>query len=378
MNEKASLFERFISSDIFSLFTFGGKMAWVSEVFIVVFLTLLAGALANKSICKLEVKLQKTITLWDDALVISLRKPLRALIWLLGLTFALEIVTTETDIAIQSAIPSIREIGIILTIAWFALRFIRKAEASIIAGHKRDGKEIDISTVDAIGKLLRITTIITTALVTLQTLGISVSGVLAFGGISGVAVGFAAKDLLSNFFGALMIYFDKPFKIGDWIRSPDRSIEGTVEAIGWRQTRIRTFDKRPLYVPNSVFSTIAVENPSRMTHRRIYETIGVRYADVKAVKNIVDDVKKMLIDHPEIDESQTMIVHLNEFNSSSVDFFVYTFTHTTDWIKFHSVKEDVLLKISDIIESHKAEIAFPTSTIHVPDGIALADNEKAA
>lgn len=68
-----------------------------------------------------------------------------------------------------------------------------------------------------------------------------------------------------------MIYFDRPFKVGDWIRSPDRQIEGTVERIGWRMTIIRTFDKRPLYVPNSVFSSIVVENPSRMLNRRIYE-----------------------------------------------------------------------------------------------------------
>ena len=94
-----------------------------------------------------------------------------------------------------------------------------------------------------------------------------------------------------------MIYFDKPFKIGDWIRSPDRSIEGTVETIGWRLTVIRTFDKRPLYVPNSVFTNIAVENPRRMSNRRINETIGVRYDDMKSVSKIVDDIKAMLSSH---------------------------------------------------------------------------------
>ena len=90
---------------------------------------------------------------------------------------------------------------------------------------------------------------------------------------------FAAKDLLANFFGGLTIYLDRPFAVGDWIRSPDREIEGTVERIGWRLTLIRTFDKRPLYIPNAVFTTIAVENPSRMHNRRIYETIGIRYDD---------------------------------------------------------------------------------------------------
>ena len=117
---------------------------------------------------------------------------------------------------------------------------------------------------DAMAKLLRLSVIITAGLVVLQTLGFSISGVLAFGGVGGIAVGFAARDLLANFFGGLMIYLDRPFSVGDWVRSPDRNIEGTVERIGWRLTVIRTFDKRPLYVPNSVFANIAVENPSRM------------------------------------------------------------------------------------------------------------------
>ena len=113
----------------------------------------------------------------------------------------------------------------------------------------------------------------------MQLFDYSVSGLLAFGGIGGIAVGFAAKDLLANFFGGLMIYLDRPFSVGDWIRSPDKEIEGTVEDIGWRLTRIRTFDKRPLYIPNSIFASISVENPSRMSNRRIYEKIGIRYDD---------------------------------------------------------------------------------------------------
>ncbi|NKN80826.1 mechanosensitive ion channel family protein, partial [Weissella cibaria] len=135
----------------------------------------------------------------------------------------------------------------------------------------------------------------------------------------------------------LMIYLDRPFAVGDWIRSPDKEIEGTVEYIGWRQTRIRTFDKRPLYVPNATFANISVENPSRMTHRRIYETIGLRYDDAAKVKPVVEAVREMLRNHPDIDSSQTLIVNFNAFGPSSLDFFVYCFTHTTNWIEYHRV-----------------------------------------
>ena len=139
-------------------------------------------------------------------------------------------------------------------------------------------------------------------------------------------MGFAAKDLLANFFGGLMIYLDRPFSVGDWIRSPDKEIEGTVEDIGWRLTRIRTFSKRPLYIPNSIFASISVENPSRMSNRRIYETIGIRYDDLEKMKKIVSGVKNMLEAHDQIDNSQTLMVNFNTFSESSVDFFVYTFT----------------------------------------------------
>ena len=162
-----------------------------------------------------------------------------------------------------------------------------------------------------------------------------------------------------------MIYLDRPFSVGEWIRSPDKEIEGTVEDIGWRLTRIRTFDKRPLYIPNSVFASISVENPSRMSNRRIYETVGIRYQDISSMDAIVKQVTAMLMAHPEIDTTQTMIVNFNKFSDSSLDFFVYTFTKTTDWIEFHSIKQDVLLQIAEIIEKSGSEIAFPTSSIHL-------------
>ncbi|MDP1897872.1 MAG: mechanosensitive ion channel, partial [Sulfurimicrobium sp.] len=133
----------------------------------------------------------------------------------------------------------------------------------------------------------------------------------------------------------------------------------------WRMTVIRTFSKNPIYVPNSVFSTIAIENPSRMTNRRIHETIGIRYADFNAMERITSEVKAMLMTHPEIDSTLTLMVNFNRYGASSLDFFVYTFTKTTNWVRFHEVKQDVLLKIGQIIENNNAEIAFPTSTVHL-------------
>jgi MscS family membrane protein len=118
-------------------------------------------------------------------------------------------------------------------------------------------------------------------------------------------------------------------------------------------------------VPNSLFTTIVVENPTRMTHRRIKETIGIRYDDLDKMAAIVADVKAMLQAHSEIDSSVTLIVNFNQFAASSLDFFIYAFTKTVDWVHYHEVKQDVLLKVAAIIETYGAEIAFPTRTLHI-------------
>ncbi len=363
-----------IETILIELKNYFSSNSWVAQVFVVVFLTLLISLLQKRVLGKLLAKLQETRIYWDDALVDAARRPLTFLIWIIGLSFAAEIVSNESGAVIFGAIDPVRDVGVIFTLVWFLVGFIARTEKNIVLKKEARGEEVDRTTADAIAKLLRISVIITGLLVTLQTLGYSISGVLAFGGIGGIAVGFAAKDLLANFFGGLMIYLDRPFNVGDWVRSPDREIEGTIENIGWRLTRIRTFDKRALYVPNSIFANIAVENPSRMTHRRIKETIGIRYDDVSKMEVIIDDVKKMLQEHEDIDTNQTLIVNFNEFAPSSLDFFIYTFTKTTNWIRFHEVKQDVLLKVIRIVESHGAECAFPTSTVHIPDGVAIGQS----
>lgn len=344
---------------------------WIVEIFIVVFLTLLASFLLGRLFNRLAGKLEKTRNIWDDILLQSLRRPAILLVWTLGVSWAARTIDQRTETTLLAIVEPARDVSVILLLAWFLLRLIRGFESGLI-DPQRVSKPMDETTAQALSKLLRASVIITSVLVVLQSMGFSISGVLAFGGIGGIAVGFAAKDLLANFFGGLMVYLDRPFVVGDWIRSPDQEIEGTVEYIGWRQTRIRTFDKRPLYVPNATFASISVENPSRMTNRRIYETLGVRYEDAAQVQGIIDEVRAMLQQHPAIDTGQTLIVNLNAFGASSLDFFVYTFTKTTNWVEFHAIKEDVMLKIMQIIANRGAEIAFPTQTLHLLDTERLA------
>lgn len=340
-------------------------------VFALVFGTATVAYIAGHIISILERKFSQTNNLWDDTLLHAARTPVVAFVWLQGVYWAAEVAHRYSEAEIFKINDALLQLGFVFVLVWAVLRLIKEAEG-ILASPLKMKQPMDYTTVNAVSKLSRAVVIITAVLTAMQSMGYSISGVLAFGGVGGIAVGFAAKDLLANFFGGFIIHLDRPFKVGDWVRSPDRNIEGTIEHIGWRLTTIRTFDKRPLYVPNATFTTIAVENPSRMTNRRIYETIGIRYADVGQMAIIVNGIKAMLQQHEDIASDETLIVNFLAFNASSLDIMVYAFTKTTQWVRFHEVKQDVLLKISNIIEGYGAEVAFPTRTLHLPGGVRLS------
>lgn len=348
-----------------------GGHSFVVYVFLVIFGTLLANYILSRIYRRLSDKFHEKHRVWEIACINSIYRPLSYLVWLYGFLIAADILITHYhDSFISPAIPFIRSVGAVIFFVWFCVNFIREAEEALLK--PRPGKPPqDPTTTKAIGHLLRVAVIVTAGLILMQTFKIPVSGVVAAGGVGGIGVALAAKDLLANFFGGFMIFLDRPFKIGDWIRSPDKDIEGTVENIGWRLTRIRTFEKRPLYVPNSVFSTISLENPSRMTNRRIKTTVGLRYDDAAKLKDILEKVTKMLQTHPEIDTTKTLFVHMVEFGPSSLNFLIYTFTKTTNWVAFQAIQQDVFLKIIDIIHAEGAQCAFPTTTLHVPEPIGI-------
>ncbi|CAG9296272.1 MscS family membrane protein [Celerinatantimonas diazotrophica] len=332
---------------------------WAIEVSCIIALTLLVTLLwrvLGKRIVKIT---ERSQTHWDNILWESLNGPVSWFILLLGLSLVADSVADRIDSNLAIYLPVVRKVCLEGLFALAAWRVTNSGEEEFIA------KGRDATTVQAVAKLLKASIIIIVLLTVFQSLGVSISGLLAFGGVGGLVIGMAAKDLLANFFGAFVVYLDKPFRVGDWIRSPDRPIEGTVERIGFRVTKIRTFDLRPLYVPNSVFTQISVENPSRMLNRRIYETVGVRYQDATQVRTIVEQVKQMLENHESIDANKTLMVNFNGFGASSLDFFIYTFTKTVDWKKYHQIKQDVLLKTLDIIHQNGADCAFPTQTLHI-------------
>jgi len=314
----------------------------------------------------------KTSNIWDDALIDAARRPLPLLIWLIGSFVALHLHYALTERDFPVLLGNARIITLTVCVAWYLFALVRHAGENIIANHQANKQEVDFTTIHGISKLSRILVALLSILIIVQSLGFSISGVLAFGGVGGIAIGFAAKDLLANFFGGLMLHLDRPFKLGDSIRSPDKDLEGKVEYIGWRQTALRGRNMDMIYVPNSLFNSIVVVNLARLSHRRIEETIGLRYQDLTQTSTICSEIRAMLSTREDIDTAKDLIVSFSRFGESSLDLYLLAFAKTTDLTELNIMKQSILLAIADIVAKHGADFAFPTRTLHIATGNATA------
>lgn len=353
-----------------------GVAAWIGGVTVIVVLTAAVHWIWRIVDLKIKSKFDATESVWDDAVWGAIYKPITVSIWLAGIALSLKYAFADNVTVVNQAISTIRDIGIVLMLGWFLLRLTNRVSLRLIEKSRQPSEEsrLDQTTIEAVGKLTKVCIFIVTGLVLLQTVGFSISGVLAFGGIGGLAVSFAAKDMLANFFGGFFLYMDRPFTVGDYIRSPDREVEGTVEYIGWRITRISTIDKRPLYVPNATFTTISVENVTRMTNRRIRDTVGIRYEDKHRMQAIINDIREMMRNHPELVNEEATNAYFTSFGDSSLNILFNALTTVKDWTDFNRVKHEVLFNILNIVHKHGADVAFPTRTLLIEK---MAPSEKA-
>ena len=350
----------------------GTPIGRVVELLVILAITVGFSFLERYFYKKYYPKIKKKGMRWESALVRSFHGPLQVFIWLAGASLAVDASTNFFEIAkVQEIFTTIRKIGGGILGIWFLANFIKETEAIMM--EKREGKShLDKTTVRGVGQILRVILIFIGLIIVLQTVfGISASGLIAVAGGGGLTIGFAAKEMISNFFGGLMIFLDRPFAIGDWIYCREKDFEGFVEEIGWRLTRIRTFDRRPLYVPNSIFLTALIENPSRMTNRRIKATIGLRYKDAEKLPRVIEDTKAVIAEREDIDQKRPIYVNFINFGTSSLDLYVSCYTTATKRAEYLNAQQKLFFQILDIVKQNGAECAFPTTTIDLPDAIKM-------
>lgn len=311
-------------------------------------------------------KVSQSARVWDDILLKALHLPLQVALWFYSLTYAVEALRLQNDFYLFDTIGMhVRDFISILCLLWFMWKYIAFFELRVADNHYKTLALYNKAKLLSLCRFMRVLIIFIGVVVLLQANGIPVSGLLAFGGMGALVLGLAAKDLLANFFGGLLIYADRPFTVGDWINSPDKDIEGNVERIGWRLTTVRRFDKRLLFIPNSLFSTITLENGSAMTHRRLLLTIGLRYADLPVVNQLCDAITHILATHPQLDKKATYFAKLDSFSTSSIDIKIQAFTKQIDHTIFITLQHQLLLQIAEAVAQAGADFAFPTRTLEI-------------
>ncbi len=305
---------------------------------------------------------QKTKTEADDIAAAAIFSPLGLILPVVGIFLALRTLLVIQPTWLSFADTSFR-IASIVVVTWTLFKILDALAVLSSEFTRRTDSKLDDQLIPLLRKAAKAFLLILAFILTAQNLGYSVSGLLAGLGIGGLALAMAAKDTLANLFGSLMILIDRPFHVGDWITFTGG--DGVVEEIGLRSTRVRTFAKTVVSIPNAALANATVENHSLMPKRRIKFTLGVTYeSTVQQVETLVERIEDYLKNNSDIDQ-EFMLVKFTSFKESSLDLFIYCFTVTTDWTQHLSVRQDVNLKVMGLVEELGMEIAYPTQTVHL-------------
>jgi|JI9StandDraft_1071089.scaffolds.fasta_scaffold03185_2 MscS family membrane protein len=235
--------------------------------------------------------------------------------------------------------------------------------------HLRRTKGKDETTILLITRGGSVIIFISTILLLLPLLGIHVGGILAFGGLSGIVLGFGVKDFLANIFGGFLLTFDQPFHLGDWIYGIDGKIDGHIEDIGWRLTRLRLQDKRILYIPNSAFLTTLFVNASQMSHRRILQNIPIRYDDEDKLQVALTNLRKLFKETESLDPKQNNLITLTNLGSMGFELNLTVFTTITRDPYYREFVEQFLFKVYNILRKNGIKVAPPTQTIQLEKAV---------
>jgi len=348
--------------DQFSQFIYSDSMARILGATLVILLALLLKRVFARIIVILLKKITaKTSNIIDDQLVKVLGGPVEFVFVLIGLYAATQILafSPSVDLIAGRILRSLT----LFTLFWFAYRAAEVFSAFFKKYTESTESKFDDMLVNFVSNASRAVIIILGAITIAQVWFDEIAGILTGLGLGGLAFALAAQDTAKNLFGSITIMLDRPFAIGDWIQTPH--VEGTVEEIGFRSTRVRTFAQALVTIPNSVMSNDPITNWSRMGKRRITYRLGVAYnATPEQLQQCVERLRQMLESHPEI-HPETIFVYFEKFGDSALEIFFYFFTKTTNWQKYLEVQQDVNLQVMQIVKETGLTIAFPSTSVYL-------------
>ena len=367
MEDTLDIFSAFVRPvvDIWQTDVLGLRVGTVvAAVLVLAACLLLRGVFTRVVVRRLARWAERTESRLDDEAIAALEPPLRFLPLVIGL-FLAKAILPFAGLAERIADDLLRSLAVFV-LFWALYRLAEPLRGLA----SRVEEKIGVEVVDWTVRGLKIAFVAIGAITVLEIWGIEVAPILAGLGLIGVAVALGAQDLFRNLIAGLLIIGERRLAHGEWIKI-DGGVEGTVEAIGFRSTRVRQFDKAPIYVPNSKLSDTAVVNYTRMTHRRIYWMIGVEYrTTVEQLRRIRDGIETFLLEddafaHP---PEVPTFVRIDRFSDSSIDIMVYCFTVTTSWGEWLAIKERLAYRIKAIVEEAGSGFAFPSRTLYVESG----------
>ncbi len=306
----------------------------------------------------------KTSTKVDDKILEAVKRPMEFLIVVVGAYFALDILSLGDPIGFiaDDAVMSLFYVAMF----WMLFNSLEPLSYIIVGYTKVFGKGLSDDIANFIINIFKFLIFAIAFMTILQEWGYNISGFLASLGLIGMALALAARDTVSNLFGSVVIFVDKPFEVGDWIKTND--VEGTVESIGMRSTKVRTFAHALVSVPNGQLAHSSILNWTKMGKRRVKFNIGLTYnTDEKQMKNIVSQIKDMLNNHDDI-HKESIHIYFSAFGDSSLNIFCYYFTNTTAWDEFMHIREDTLFKIMNIVKANNSSFAFPSQSLYIEKG----------
>jgi MscS family membrane protein len=333
---------------------FFGEFSWA----IVILLSSFVSAYVLRLILlKYKNKFDKSGHFGWYALLQAITTPIFFLLIFIGLFFGIDAIES-VHLRVKDFLLVLKKFSFILCAFWFLISYLNIYEKRFYGIKEKTIGGIDKRTVNALIKISRALAILIAIMFVLDIFGIDIRGILTIAGIGGAAIGFAAKDMIANFFGAIMLFIDKPFAVGDSIKLSNGE-EGTVEYIGWRITKLRTTNTTCVYIANSLFSNTAVENQSMMTHRRMQQTLKLKYSDITKLETVTKEIRTALFNFSKIDNKKRIDCFLSEFSESSVNCEVSAFTKTINKLESLELNQKIMIKIAKIITKHKLKIAFP-------------------
>lgn len=321
----------------------------------------------------LERLARRTAWKFDDKLFPALSGPVGWMVLVIGLFLAVSVLSLPeaADLFVLRLFQAST-----LTIAfWGVLRFIDLlAESFVDVAREREMGVYHF--IPLIKKAARVFLMIIAAILVVQNLGYNVGSLLAGLGIGGLAIALAAQESLGNFFGSVSIVADRPFKVGDWIQVGSR-VDGDVEEIGLRSTKVRTWSKTLMSIPNKVMANEIVENWSKMPKRRVKQYVGVTYStSPENMEGLVEDIRQLLREDEGVHQ-EFILVNFTDFGESALEILVYYFTKTTRWLDHMDVRQRINLKIMKAVAARGSSIAFPTRTLHLDGDLARRLVERA-